>query len=282
MMGTGQIVVMTGAGVSAESGIPTFRGKEGYWEVGSREYHPQELATWSAFSSAPQIVWPWYLYRRALCRNSNPNQAHFALVELEAALGKRFKLVTQNVDGLHIRAGSTLERCYEVHGNIDYMRCSSECGLKYELNSAPNTLCSRMDFLCPVPDNLGPVAKNADFNKSWEEALRCAGCGAWMRPHVLWFDESYDELKYRFESSLQAAMKADLLITAGSSGATNLPMMMAELAMRSNTPIIDVNIEANPFSKFAGRFQGDISATASDGLPPIAEYICGAYDKADD
>src|SRR5438552_13760341 len=95
----GRVVVLTGAGVSAESGIPTFRGKDGYWTVGAREYHPQELATHAAFERMPWEVWAWYLYRRGVCRGARPNAAHDALVRLDAHLGARFALVTQNVDG---------------------------------------------------------------------------------------------------------------------------------------------------------------------------------------
>src|SRR5688500_3238942 len=92
----GRVVVLTGAGISAESGIPTFRGKEGYWTVGSREYHPQELATHEAYAQMPLEVWAWYLYRRGVCRAAGPNAAHTSLVALERALGDRFALVTQN------------------------------------------------------------------------------------------------------------------------------------------------------------------------------------------
>ncbi|HTL34091.1 MAG TPA: Sir2 family NAD-dependent protein deacetylase, partial [Kofleriaceae bacterium] len=106
----GHVLVLTGAGVSAESGIPTFRGKEGYWTVGAREYHPQELATHDAFERMPWEVWAWYLYRRGVCRAAEPNAAHQAIVRWDAALGARFGLITQNVDGLHRRAGSPAER----------------------------------------------------------------------------------------------------------------------------------------------------------------------------
>jgi len=99
----GKVIGLTGAGVSAESGIPTFRGKEGYWTVGSRDYHPQELATHEAFTEMPWEVWAWYLYRRGVCRAAAPNAAHEAFVRLDKALGDRFALITQNVDGLHRR-----------------------------------------------------------------------------------------------------------------------------------------------------------------------------------
>src|SRR5580765_1561727 len=123
----GGVVALTGAGISAESGIPTFRGKEGYWTVGSREYHAQELATQAAFREMPWEVWAWYLYRRTVCRAAAPNAAHHALVELDARLPDRFALITQNVDGLHRRAGSPDARTFPIHGDIDLMRCARDC-----------------------------------------------------------------------------------------------------------------------------------------------------------
>src|SRR4249920_3618046 len=110
----GLAVALTGAGVSAESGIPTFRGKEGYWSVGAREYHPQELATHEAFTTMPWDVWAWYLYRRAVCRAAAPNAGHDAIVGWDAREGDRFALVTQNVDGLHRRAGSPGARTFAI------------------------------------------------------------------------------------------------------------------------------------------------------------------------
>ena len=111
--GGGHITVMTGAGISAESGIPTFRGPEGYWTVGSREFHPQEMATHTMFCRFPEAVWQWYLYRMDTCRRAEPNAGHHALVSMEKLLAGRFTLITQNVDGLHLRAGSRPETTYQ-------------------------------------------------------------------------------------------------------------------------------------------------------------------------
>src|SRR5512136_588391 len=97
----GRVVVLTGAGISAESGIPTFRGQEGYWVVGSRNYMPTQMATHEMFEQNPDEVWRWYLYRFGVCRDAQPNAGHRAIVVLEEALGDRFTLVTQNIDGLH-------------------------------------------------------------------------------------------------------------------------------------------------------------------------------------
>ena len=121
------ITVLTGAGISAESGIPTFRGPEGFWTVGSKEYHPQEMATFAMFNQNPDAVWVWYLYRMGMCKKAAPNAGHTALASLEKHLQDRFTLITQNVDNLHIRAGNSLGRTFQIHGNIFYTRCAANC-----------------------------------------------------------------------------------------------------------------------------------------------------------
>ncbi|MBI4617239.1 MAG: RNA polymerase subunit sigma, partial [Planctomycetes bacterium] len=213
----GRIAVLTGAGVSAESGIPTFRGKEGYWTVGAQVYQPQEMATRAMFERRPEDVWAWYLYRRGVCRAANPNAGHHAIVRLERGIGDRFRLLTQNVDGLHLAAGSSPERTYQVHGNISFRRCASECGAA----------------ILPVPEEIPAKAKGDALTSAERDLLRCPACGGWSRPHVLWFDESYDEERYRYESALAAAREADLLLVAGTRGATTLPVRAGDLAARS-------------------------------------------------
>ncbi|MBI3725636.1 RNA polymerase subunit sigma, partial [bacterium] len=182
----GKVLVLTGAGISAESGIPTFRGEEGYWKVGSRNYHPEELATHEAFLRMPDEIWAWYLHRRSVCRAASPNPAHRALVRLEEALGERFALVTQNVDGLHLRAGSSPARTLEIHGNIDFVRCSGSCSLR-----------------SPVPRELSlDWPRGKPLGDEDRKLLRCARCGESARPHVLWFHEYYEEELYRSTSAL--------------------------------------------------------------------------------
>jgi NAD-dependent deacetylase len=255
----GSIVVLTGAGISAESGVPTFRGKEGYWTVGSRQYRPMELATQEAFSRLPDDVWGWYLYRRAVCRAAQPNGAHLALVGLEARLGDRFLLVTQNVDGLHLRAGSSAERTYQIHGNIDFMRCSRECTRN----------------LIPIPDAVGTAWEKGQSPGPREKALLvCPKCGAPSRPHVLWFDEYYDEEWFRFRSSLRAADDAAVLVVVGTSGATNLPTQMCERAARRGAELIVVDLEPTPFSELAERSRGTfVKSTATDAVAAICERL---------
>ena len=243
----GLIIALTGAGISAESGIPTFRGEEGYWTVDSKVYHPQDLATHSAFSRMPEDVWAWYLHRRAVCRAADANPAHDALVALEEHFGDRFRLITQNVDGLHLRAGNTPERTYQIHGNIDYMRCAEDCSVQ----------------LWAVPDDTAP------------RALMCKSCDARARPHVLWFDETYDEPLFKFESSLQAARDAALLIVVGTSASTTLPWHIVQLAAQHRTAIIDVNIADNPFGDIARRLANGavVRASAAQTLPAMVATL---------
>jgi NAD-dependent deacetylase len=257
----GAVVVVTGAGISAESGIPTFRGVEGYWTVGSRVYHPQELATHAAFRRMPEEVWRWYLYRLGVCRAAAPNPGHAALVELERALADRFLLVTQNVDGLHLRAGSSKTRTYQIHGNIHFMRCAGPHG----------------DEIVAIPDQVPGLGPEDPLPEPVRAALRCARCAGWARPHVLWFDEYYDEELYRFESSLRAAASAAVLVTAGTSGNTNLPNQMVAAAASGGALLIDINPEDNPFGRAADGADGIcLRGPASQELPRLLQAVASA------
>ena len=257
--GSGSLVVLTGAGISAESGIPTFRGREGYWTVGSREYHPQEMATHAMFEREPEEVWAWYLYRRTVCQQAGPNGGHRAVVAMEQQLKDRFLLLTQNVDGLHLRAGNSPARTFQIHGNIDFARCDVDCGQP----------------IFALPDGLPPKVKGAPLDAAEKAALRCPSCGGWARPHVLWFDECYDEQHFRFDSSMRAAVSADVLLVVGTSGATNLPMQVGQAALQHGALIIDVNPEPNPFSDLATRAESGfyLSGGGGDILPAIAAYL---------
>ena len=251
----GRVVVLTGAGISAESGIPTFRGHDGFWVVGSRHYMPQEMATHEMFLRRPDEVWRWYLHRFGVCVGARPNAGHEALVALERAIGDRFTLVTQNIDGLHRRAGSRRVHC--IHGDAAWVRCAAECGL------------GRVDLPPLMPRGSEPLTP------AEREALRCPRCGEWLRPHVLWFDECYDEENYRMDSALRAASSADLLLVVGTSGATNLPMQIGELAWRRGTAMVDVNPEENPFAELARDLPNGFFArgSACERLPPIVEAL---------
>jgi NAD-dependent deacetylase len=251
----GRVVVLTGAGISAESGIPTFRGEEGIWVVGSRNYMPQEMATRAMFERSPEEVWRWYLYRFGVCKDAQPNAGHAALVALEAALAERFTLVTQNIDGLHRRAGS--RRVFPIHGDAAWVRCAAGCAGLLDLPEV------RID------------GKDTPLTEAQRAKLTCPRCGGWLRPHVLWFDEYYDEENYRMDSALRAASAADLLLVVGTSGATNLPMEIGRVVFQRGAALVDVNPEENPFAGLARAATNGFFArgSACERLPAITRAL---------
>jgi NAD-dependent deacetylase len=262
----GPLVFLTGAGISSESGIPTFRGAEGYWKIGSTNYQPEELATYGAFTEMPEEIWAWYLYRRGVCRAARPNPAHLALVSLEKALSNRFLLVTQNVDGLHLRAGNTPERTYQIHGNIDYLRCAEE-----------------HPRIRPIPTSI-PIdwARSRKLTADELRALRCCTNGRSLaRPHVLWFDESYDEPLFRYESSMNAARKAAMLVVVGTSGATTLPSHLVSVAAQRGIPLVCVNPDESPFTRVTEQQPLGLvlRGTAGEWMPKVARAL-GVRDGA--
>lgn len=254
---SGRIVALTGAGVSAESGIPTFRGKEGYWTIGAREYHPQELATHEAFEQMPWDVWAWYLYRRGVCMAAAPNAGHIALVEMARTLGDRFALVTQNVDGLHRRAGSPDATTFPIHGDISLMRCANDCVLDR----------------WPIPDAIPALARGDAVSAEVKGLLVCPRCRGMARPHVLWFDESYDEQRYFLMTVRALASRSALVVIAGTSAQTNLPWQVVTLAERAGATIVDINPEDNPFGDIAARSGGVIRGPSAAALTAIANDL---------
>ena len=235
-------VVLTGAGISVESGIPTFRGEEGYWREGSTVYTPMEMATFSMFSRAPERVWAWYRMRYRVCHAAAPNAGHNAL----RALGERFPnltLVTQNVDGLHQRADFPPTRCFPIHGSIDRMRCSQGCPGVYHQPAL------------------------VEGEESVDAAqYACTQCGAWMRPHILWFDETYSEKHYYAETALRLASEASLLLVIGTSGNTTLPHHIHQIVLQRGGTVLDINPERNPFSVQYSSHSFWWQTTATEGL----------------
>lgn len=254
----GSICFLTGAGVSAESGIRTFRGKDGYWTVGSDVYTPQEMATNRMFRSSPEECWKWYLMRFLICRDVEPNPGHYAIVEAEKKLDSRFSLVTQNIDGLHLRAGSSFERCYQIHGSINHMRCSIECS----------------DELFPLPLECNKINETEEF-ESVRDLLICPDCGSMSRPHVLWFDEYYNEVHYKADSAVSAAQRSDLLIVAGTTIMTTLPSIIMEHYYNYGKPIINIDIEPGNASRIAELVPGGgfIQSTSAEALPDLVELM---------
>ena len=192
-----------------------------------------------------------------MCHDADPNDAHRALVRLEEVLGDGFTLVTQNVDGLHLRAGNTRARTYEIHGNIDFMRPTD----------------GDSTTLCKIPASVREAARGSD--EELLDALRCPRTGAAYRPHVLWFDEFYTEDLFRYESALRVTANADLLVVVGTSGATNLPTQMVSMAAQAQIPFVDINVNWNTFGHAASKLPHGLSlrGKAGDLLPILVEAI---------
>ena len=221
-----KVAVLTGAGVSAESGVPTFRGSGGLWEG----FRPEELATPEAYARDPDKVWRWYAWRYQQVMEAKPNRAHLLLAELEEKKGKGFLLATQNVDGLHYRAGN--RRLVELHGNITRARCE-RCGHREPL---------------PPPDEFTPPPY-------------CERCGSRMRPDVVWFGEFLDaELLARAE---RAFLTAEVALVIGTSAVVEPAASLGRLAKTAGAYLIEINPEATPLTSLA-----DLSLRfgASEGL----------------
>ncbi len=228
-----KISFLVGAGLSADSGIPTFRGKDGYWVSGSKNYKAEEIGTFRMFNLASQEVWKWFLYRKSVTEKAKPNPSHFLLKEIEDELENQFALISQNVDSLHRKAGSSEERTFLIHGDFDFVRCGDECS----------------NELYPFPKDINLADRDKDVitEQEWK-ALRCPKCEEDLRPHVLWFDEYYDEKYFKRDSVLRISKQTGILFVIGTSGATNLPQMVARNVLARGGMIVEVNIEESYFS----------------------------------
>jgi NAD-dependent deacetylase len=209
----GPVAVLTGAGVSAESGVPTFRGEGGLW----RNFRAEQLATPEAFRRDPALVWEWYDWRRGLIDSCAPNAAHETLAEMEAALPD-LTLITQNVDGLHQAAGS--RNVLELHGDIWRMRCTG---------------CERVseDRRVPLP----------------EIPPRCPKCGALLRPDVVWFGESLP-LEV-LDAAWAASARCRLMLVVGTSAVVQPAASLPIVALRSGARLVEVNPAETPLSAHA-------------------------------
>jgi NAD-dependent deacetylase len=201
------IAVLTGAGISADSGVPTFRGATGLW----RTYRVEELATPGAFAREPRLVWEWYDWRRSVIATVRPNAGHDALAALEHHRD-RFTLITQNVDGLHAQAGS--RRLLELHGNIWQMRC---------------TVCGAVSTDRRVPLPLTP------------QLPACVHCSGLLRPHIIWFGESLDSSVIQL--AIDAATSCELFLVIGTSGVVQPAASLASMAREAGAWVVEVNPE---------------------------------------
>ena len=224
-------VVLTGAGISAESGVPTFRGEEGLW----RNFRAEELATPSAFQRDPKLVWEWYDWRRNLIKPLHPNTGHKVIALIEKKKPD-FKLITQNVDGLHRKAGS--KECVELHGNIWKTRCTKEGKVTENLESP----------LKKIP----PTCE----------------CGAMLRPHIVWFGESLPS--DAIQSSYQAVENCDLMLVVGTSAVVQPAALLPGIAKNSGAFVIEVNAEETPVSSLA---DDSYIGKAGEILPLLEKYF---------
>ena len=244
-----RLLVITGAGVSAESGIPTFRGRDGYW----RNLDPMKLATPEAFARDPQLVWQWYRERRRRIRDAQPNAAHTAIARLAQRAGE-FLLVTQNVDDLHARAGLSEEKIVQIHGNIFTTRCS-RCSWSADSRGDAN-------------DNDEP-AKPAATSRSTNDALvRCPTCNALARPGVVWFGEQLPWHEVQRVEDYLARGGCRAVIVAGTTALFAYISDWALRASRGGGQLIEVNPEETALSAFATQRLREPAATA---LPRIVD-----------
>lgn len=232
------VAVLTGAGVSAESGIPTFReAQTGLWA----RYDPEELASPQAFQRNPQLVWDWYQWRRDLCAGATPNPGHLALAEMESRV-PAFTLITQNVDGLHQQAGS--RTVLELHGNIG------------------RTIC--FDNQHPI-DQYHDAKSDADDD---ETPPRCPRCGSLARPDVVWFGESLPWPVV--EQAAAAARQCQLFFSIGTSSIVYPAALMPQLALEAGAIFVEVNPNPTPLTRFADYV---LSAPSGVALPALLAAI---------
>ena len=223
------IVFVTGAGISQESGIPTFRGKDGHW----RKHDPMKLATIDAFYEDPHLVWEWYEDRRQNIRAAEPNPGHKAIAELEKFY--KVTVLTQNIDGLHQRAGSS--RVLELHGSIVRIKC---------------TVC---DF-------------QANITEDFEEIPPKCNCGNILRPDVVWFGESLPQDVWT--NAMKEASLCDIMIIAGTSLIVSPANTLPAFAKQNNAVLIEINPEETVMSN-----EMDVSVrdTSSKILPQLVEFV---------
>lgn len=206
------ITILTGAGISSESGIPTFRDSQtGLWA----KYNPHELATPEAFEQDPKLVMDWYRWRRDLVLKARPNPGHYSIVELQRQIPNAI-LITQNVDGLHQAAGST--QVIELHGNIHRLRCAS----------------------------------GADHGKHpWtqDELPRCPICSRLLRPDIVWFGEALPA--HALEQAVDATHGCDLFFSIGTSGIVEPAASLPYEALRSGAAVIEINPSPTPLTVYA-------------------------------
>ena len=231
------VAALTGAGISAESGLATFRDAQtGLWA----RYDPRELATPSAFARNPKLVWDWYAWRRECVAAAQPNAGHFALAQIERR-ARGFLLITQNVDGLHQRAGS--HHVVELHGSIARVKCSREDTIVETWDAPPG------------------------------EVPRCANCGAFLRPDVVWFEEMLPGTA--LAAAEDAARRCEVLLVIGTSAEVYPAGALPLLARERGARVVEINPNPTPVSAIADDI---LRGSAGNLLSAIVDRMAGADD----
>lgn len=229
-----RVVVLTGAGVSQESGLRTFRDTQtGLWA----QYKPNELASPEAFRRDPKLVWDWYAWRREAVKAVRPNPGHYALVEMERRV-PQFTLITQNVDGLHLMAGS--QHVLQLHGNIQRVRCA-DCYTFTEV-----------------------------WDDDSESVPRCKVCGGLLRPDVVWFGEALP--RDQLEAAVAAARSCDLFYSIGTSGVVQPAASLGFAAHNRGAVVVEINMEPTPLTPKANYF---LQGKSGEILPQLVDAIWG-------
>ncbi len=224
-----RVVAITGAGISAESGVPTFRGAGGLW----RTFRAEDLATPEAFARDPVLVWEWYWWRRARVAAARPNPGHLALARFEARF-PAFTLLTQNVDGLHAEAGS--RNLVELHGNIWRARCSVHRACVFDQRSEP----------IPAVQEAPASATAQRRGASRTDLPLCPSCAAPLRPDIVWFGEALDPVAV--QRAMDAVRACEVLLVIGTSGVVYPVAGFPSMAKRGQATIVEVNVEATPLT----------------------------------
>jgi len=230
-----RVVALTGAGISAESGLRTFReSQDGYWS----QYRPEDLATPQAFVHNPKLVWDWYAMRRGKVAEASPNPGHHALVEMENQLPE-FTLITQNVDGYHIQAGS--RNVLELHGNIQRVKCFDGCGVveDWEESAPPPSLPRKRGRDYAPPVKRGEPEGGANIP-------RCPKCNAFLRPDVVWFGESLP--RNTLENALLATRNWQVFFSIGTSALVQPAASLADTAAQKGAMIVEINLNPTPLT----------------------------------
>ena len=229
LLNTTRVAILTGAGISAECGIPTFRGEGGLW----KNYRPEELATPTAFSQNPKLVWEWYDWRRGIIGSKDPNPGHKVLARWEKVFSS-FSMITQNIDGLHQKSGSI--DVLELHGNIWKLRCTEE----------------------------GTITDNHDVPLK-EMPPFCEACGALLRPHVVWFGESLSPTV--LHKAFLISSSCEVMFVIGTSAVVQPAASLPLQAANAGAKIVEINPDPTPLTSYADfSFRGK-----SGGVLPVID-----------